>query len=88
MDPGPCFSHLDMQRSLPTNTQQRSRHIAAPPKGNTCQRWMSHRNVSRSQIWISDTVNTCHSCRHTGVPRLYGLTYKGRSEEGISVVSP
>ncbi len=40
------------------------------------------------QIWKRDTAGTCHFCRHTGVPRLYGLTYKGRSEEGISVVRP
>ena len=60
MDPVPSFSHLVMQKSLPTNAQQRPRLIAAPP----------------------------NSSGHTGVPRLYGLTYKGRSEEGISVVSP
>ena len=35
MDDSPCFSHLVMEMSLPTNIQQRPRRIAAPPKGTT-----------------------------------------------------
>ena len=36
MDYNPCFSHLVMQRSFPTSTQQRPRRIeTAPPKGTT-----------------------------------------------------
>jgi hypothetical protein len=71
MDDSPCFSHLVMERSIPTNKQQRSRFIAAPVKDTTRQRmYPPRRNVGKPQIWRRDTAITCHSCRHTGVPRL------------------
>ena len=76
MDPGSSFSHLVVQRSFPTKTQQRPRFIAVPPKS---------RRVSG--VCPSDTTDTPF-LSPPGVPRLFGLTYNGRSEEGIRVVSP
>jgi hypothetical protein len=76
MDPGSSFSHLVMERSFPTQTQQRPRFIAVPPKATRV-----------SGVCPSDTTDTHHFCRHTGVPRLLG-SQEGRSEEGIRVVSP
>ena len=47
MDNGPSFSHLVMQRSFPTKTQQMSRIIAVPP-----------RTTRVSDVCPSDTEDT------------------------------
>jgi hypothetical protein len=66
MDNGPSFSHLVMQRSFPTKTQQRPRLIAVPPKATRV-----------CGVCPSDTPNTHHFCRHLEFPDSLDSLIKG-----------
>ena len=66
MDNGPSFSHLAMQRSFPTKTQQRPRLIAVPPKATRV-----------CGVCPSDTPNTHHFCRHLEFPDSLDSLIKG-----------
>jgi hypothetical protein len=73
---------------------QSPRHVKVTPNQHTTETTVHINSVKGLRttrvigVCPSDTVNTFHFCHHTGVPRQYGLTDKGRSEEGISVVIP
>jgi hypothetical protein len=75
MDNGPSFSHLVMQRSLPTKTEQRPRLITVPPKATRA-----------SDVCPSDTTDTHHFCRHLEFPdSLDSLIKGGPRRESVSL---